>query len=109
MISKTGRSTVGEHHEGGVVVANGGPIGSAGRQAATVGDDENPSFAVVTDDYLTGADCGIHDASSRCGDIEYHLVRAVGNLAARPVGGLVPQTIAGRIGCRIPNGRGQLR
>src|SRR5258705_7159148 len=83
MISKTGSSAVFDYHEGGVIVADSGPIGGTRRQAATVGDDENPSFSVVTDDHLTGADCTIDHTSSGAGDIEHHLVRAVGNLAAR--------------------------
>ena len=51
---KTDRPAALNNHQIRIVVADGGPIGGAGRQAAAVGDDERAPGAVVAGDHLTG-------------------------------------------------------
>src|SRR4051812_32074168 len=111
MIVEGGCSTVFNVNFTRVIITNGAPgivviIACRvvpGRQAATIGDNENAARSTITDRYLASADGAIHDAWRGVG-VEIRLIAVGGDEASAPIARSSPN-VAGGLGgivCRIP-------
>src|SRR6185369_17357432 len=105
MLSETGRPSVFNDHQSGVVHADGVPlIGIAANQIAPVGNDQGAAGTVEAHARYAGKRRVSYDARNRINNVEEYKGHIARSDAAGPVAAHIPQTIDNRIERGIPGG-----